>query len=301
MSTDLPPAGPSGVLVVGDVNFDVLVRPERPIESGTDIPADIRQRPGGAGANVAVGLARLGVSVTLAGCVGATDSGPIIDRLRDAGVRLALRAVGGLTTGAIVAIIGRDGERSMASDRGANLALRESDLPESLIAGHRHLHVSGYTLFEAGTRSAALAAIGRARALGSSVSVDPASVGPLQEYGVAQFLADVAGVDLLLPNTDEALALSGAPDVAAAATSLNSAFPVVAVTCGADGAVWVDRNGLLRQSTSPRSGPVLDTTGAGDACTAGLLAGWLSGQSPTRCLAAGQDAAADAVTRWGAQ
>ncbi len=249
---------------------------------------------------MAVGLARLGVSVTLAGCVGATDAGPVTDRLRDAGVQLALRAVGGLTTGAIVAIIARDGERSMASDRGANLALRASDLPESLIAGHRHLHVSGYTLFEAGTRSAALAAIRRAKALGRSVSVDPASVGPLREYGVAEFLADVAGADLLLPNADEALALSAAPDVAAAATSLMSTFPVVAVTCGADGAVWADRGGFLRQPTSPRSGPILDTTGAGDAFTAGLLAAWLSGRPPAQCLAAGQDAAAHAVTRWGA-
>lgn len=309
MSADVPLAGARGeplarardVLVVGDVNLDVVVRPERPIEGGTDVPADIRQRAGGAGANVAVGLARLGVSVTLVGCVGATDSAPTIDRLREAGVQLALRAVSDLTTGAVVAIIDPDGERSMASDRGANLALRKSDLPESLIAGHRHLHVSGYTLFEAGTRSAALAAVGRAMALGRTVSIDPASVAPLRDHGVASFLADVEGVDLLLPNTDEALALSGASDVASAAASLASSFPAVAVTCGADGAVWAGRGGVLRQPASPRSGPVLDTTGAGDAFTAGLLAAWLSGQSPEQCLVAGQDAAADAVTRWGAQ
>jgi len=289
------------VLVVGDVNLDVLVRPERPIEAGTDVPAEIGQQPGGAGANVAVGLARLGVAVTLAGCVGATDSAPTTDRLRAAGVKLALRAVSDLTTGAIVAIIDPDGERSMASDRGANLALRESDLPESLIAGHRHLHVSGYTLFDAGTRPAALAAISRARALGRTVSIDPASIAPLQEYGVANFLADIDGVDLLLPNTAEALALSGLPDVTAAAASLASSFSVVAVTCGADGALWADTEGLLRQPASTRTGPVRDTTGAGDAFTAGLLAAWLAGQSSDQCLSAGQDAAADAVTRWGAQ
>jgi len=301
LSADVTQAGSSDVLVVGDVNLDVLVRPEQPIECGTDVSADIRQGSGGAGANVAVGLARLGRSVTLAGCVGATDSAATTDRLLRAGVRLALRAVSDLTTGAIVAIIDPDGERSMASDRGANLALRESDLPDSLIARHRHLHVSGYTLFGAGTRSAALAAIGRAIALGRTVSIDPASVAPLRHYGVANFLADVDGVDLLLPNTAEALALSGALDVGAAAVFLATAFPVVAVTCGAEGAVWADSAGLLRQPASPRTSPVLDTTGAGDAFTAGLLAAWLSGQSPTKCLLAGQDAAADAVTRWGAQ
>lgn len=301
LSADLPTDVPHDVLVVGDVNLDVLVRPERPIEGGTDVPADIRQRPGGAGANVAVGLARLGVPVTLAGCVGATDSASIIEDLKGAGVRLALRAVSDLATGAIVAIIDPDGQRNMASDRGANLALSEADLSESLIAEHRHLHVSGYTLFDVGTRSAALTAIGRALALGSTVSVDPASVAPLREYGIADFLSDVDGVHLLLPNGDEALALAGLTDIAAAAASLARSFSVVAVTCGADGALWAARSGILRQPTSTRSGPVLDTTGAGDAFTAGLLAAWLSGSTPTQCLATGQDAAARAVTRWGAQ
>lgn len=289
------------VLVVGDVNLDVLVRPARPIEGGTDVPADIRQRPGGAGANVAVGLARLGVPVTLAGCVGSSDSASTIDGIRRAGVRLALRSVGDLTTGAIVAIIDPDGQRNMASDRGANLALREADLSEALIASHRHLHVSGYTLFDARTRTAALTAIGRALALGRTVSLDPASVAPLQEYGVGVFLSDVDGVHLLLPNSDEALALTGLSEVAAAAGSLARSFAVVGVTCGPDGALWADDTGVLWQPPSNRSGPVLDTTGAGDAFTAGLLAGWLSGKSPTQCLASGQDAAADAVTRWGAQ
>jgi len=301
LPTDVPLTGTRDVLVVGDVNLDVLVRPERPIEQGTDVPAAIRQRPGGAGANVAAALARLSVSVTLAGCVGEIDSGPATDRLREAGVSLALRAVSDVPTGAVVAIVGPDGERSMASDRGANLALLDSDLPESLIVGHRHLHISGYTLFDAGTRSAALVAIGRAIRLGRTVSMDPASVAPLREYGVREFLADVTGIDLLLPNTDEALALTGLADAGQAAMSLALEFPVVAVTCGAEGALWAERTGLLRQPTSSRSGPVLDTTGAGDAFTAGLLAAWLSGGTPTQCLASGQEAAADAVTRWGAQ
>lgn len=301
MSADVPATGLRGVLVLGDVNLDVLVRPERPIQHGTDVRATIRQRPGGAGANVATTLARSGVTVTLAGCVGAMDASPATDRLRAAGVQLALRPVSDMATGAIVAIVGPDGERSMASDRGANLALNESDVPESLIAGHRHLHVSGYALFDAGTAEAALAAIARAMAMGRTVSVDPASVAPLRDYGVARFLADVAGVDLLLPNSAEASALSGLPDVGQAAASLALEFPVVAVTCGADGALWADPSGLLRQPASTRDGPVLDTTGAGDAFTAGLLTAWLWGRSPTECLAAGQGAAADVVTRWGAQ
>lgn len=289
------------MLVVGDVNLDVLVRPQRPIEHGTDVPADIRQRPGGAGANVAVGLGRLGASVTLAGCVGRSDSGPVTELLGRAGVHLAIRAVSGARTGAVVAIIGHDGDRSMASDRGANLALREADLSAELIAAHRHLHLSGYALFDPGTRAAAVAAIGRARALGRTVSVDPASVAPLRGYGVADFLADIEGIELLLPNTAEALALSGLSDIEPAARALAVSFPVVAMTCGAQGALWTDRSGLIRRTAYAGSGSVVNTTGAGDAFTAGLLAAWLAGRSPTGCLDAGQQAAAGVVRRWGAQ
>jgi len=289
------------VLVVGDINFDVLVRPERPIEHGTDVSAEIRQRPGGAGANVAVGLGRLGVATTLAGCVGSSDSEPISDRIRAAGVQPALRGVNDIPTGTIVAIIGADGERSMASDRGANLALTEADLPEALIAAHRHLHVSGYTLFEPGTRGAAVTAIGRAQALGRTVSVDPASVAPLRGYGVEAFLTDIGGIDMLLPNTEEAQVLSGLMDVEQAALCLAGKFPMVAVTCGAAGALWADHGLVLRRPSLAGPGQVLDTSGAGDAFTAGLLAAWLDGRSPTSCLDAGQRSAAAVVTGWGAQ
>lgn len=289
------------VLVVGDINLDVLVRPERPIESGSDVAAQIVRRPGGAGANVSVGLARLGVSTTLVGCVGGADAGPVTELANAAGVALAVRAVDFSRTGAIVAIIDPDGQRSMASDRGANLALTEADVSEDLIAGHRHLHVSGYALLDPGPRAAAVNAIGRALALGRTVSVDPASVAPLRAYGIASFRADIKGIHLLLPNTDEALALSGVPDANEAARVLADEFPVVAVTCGPDGALWADRIGVLRRPCAGGPSAVLDTTGAGDAFTAGLLAAWLAGRNPTACLDAGLTAAAAVVARWGAQ
>lgn len=289
------------VLVVGDINLDILVRPTRPIRLGTDVDARIGQRPGGAGANVAAGLSRCGVVTTLVGCVGDNDAGFVTGLLRAAGVQLALRPVSDARTGAVVAIIGPDGERSMASDRGANLALDVADIPDELLARHRHLHVSGYSLFDAGTRAAAMSAISRAKALGRSVSVDPASVGPLQAYGVANFRADITGIDLLLPNADEARALSGDSDVQEAARVLALDHLVVAVTCGPDGALWAQANGVRRQPAVANPGQVLDTTGAGDAFTAGLLAAWLAGQTPNRCLHAGQQTAAEAVARWGAQ
>jgi len=151
------------------------------------------------------------------------------------------------------------------------------------------------------TRSAAVTAIGRARALGKTVSVDPASVAPLRRYGIAHFLTDIEGIDLLLPNSDEAMALSGLSEVERAASALAVDFPVVAVTCGAAGALWADQGQVIRRPTMAGLGSIVDTTGAGDAFTAGLLAGWLAGQPPNSCLDTGQRAAAKVVARWGAQ
>lgn len=295
----MPAPAQRDVLVVGDINLDVLVRPARPIQLGTDVDAEIGRRPGGAGANVAAGLSRSGSATTLAGCVGENDAGAVTELLREAGVHLAVREVRGARTGAVVAIIGPDGERSMATDRGANLALDVSDLPDELIDRHRHLHVSGYSLFDAGTRLAAVSAISRALAMGKSVSVDPASVAPLLAYGVANFRADITGVDVLLPNADEARVLSGESDLHEAARALAKTHPIVAVTCGADGALWADSQSVRQHAAVPDQ--VLDTTGAGDAFTAGLLSAWLGGATADTCLIAGQRAAAAAVSRWGAQ
>ena len=84
------------VVVVGDVATDVVaVLAGRPAP-GSDRPAAIRSRGGGAGANVAIHLARLGVPVTLAGCVGDDPAGAgLLAELAAAGVRTALRTVPG--------------------------------------------------------------------------------------------------------------------------------------------------------------------------------------------------------------
>ncbi len=286
---------------MGDVNLDVLVAPVRPFEPGTDVPAAIRLAPGGAGANVALGLARLGRSTTLVGCIGADDSAVLTRHLQTAGVELSLRVLSDARTGTIVAVVDSDGERSMAADRGANSFLSEAQLGDAVIENHRHLHVSGYSMLDPRTGHVARAAIARAKRLGRSVSVDPASVGPLLGYGAARFRTDITGVDLLLPNSAEARGLTGVVDIEQAARELALLCAAVAVTCGADGALWADSDGVLRCPAVAEPGTVRDTTGAGDAFTAGLLTAWLAGRAPTGCLMAGQRAAARVVTGWGAQ
>jgi sugar/nucleoside kinase (ribokinase family) len=131
--------------------------------------------------------------------------------------------------------------------------------------------------------------------------VDPASTGPLAAYGVDRWLADTAGATLLLPNADEARLLTGCADVADAARLLAERHPLVAVSLGAEGALWASGEVLVHRPARPAD--VVDTTGAGDAFAAGLLAAWLADPSgdPRLALDAGLARAAQVVARLGAR
>ena len=187
----------------------------------------------------------------------------------------------------------------MLADRGANLALRPDDVPAPRPGGH--LHLSGYTLLDPGPRGAGLAALAAAVAAGCTISVAPASTGPLTRYGVDRWLADTAVATLLLPNADEARLLTGCADPADAARALARRYPIVAVSLGADGALWA--SGALLVHRPALATDVVDTTGAGDAFAAGLLAAWLAspGVDPGDALDAGLARAAEVVRRPGAR
>jgi sugar/nucleoside kinase (ribokinase family) len=289
------------VVVVGDVATDVVVLLTGGPAPGSDRPASITTRGGGAGANVAAHLAALGTPVLLAGCVGDDAAGAALAaELSAGGVELALRTVPGAPTGTVVSLVEPDGQRSMLADRGANLALRAADVPVPVPGGH--LHLSGYTLLDPGPRAAGLAALAAAVDAGCTVSLDPASTGPLAGYGVSRWLADTAGATLLLPNAAEALLLTGCADVAAAARTLAERHPVVVVSLGPDGALWAAGGQVLHRPAHPAT--VVDTTGAGDAFAAGVLAEWVAAAGrpdPVRALTAGLARAATVVGRPGAR
>jgi sugar/nucleoside kinase (ribokinase family) len=237
--------------------------------------------------------------VTLVGCVGDDGAGTALAAgLAAAGVRTALHTVPGAVSGTIVALVEPGGERSMLADRGANDALAPADLPALAPGGH--LHLSGYTLLGAVSRAAGRAALAAARAAGCTVSVDPASTAPLAEAGTERWLADTAGVDLLLPNAAEARLLTGCADPADAARALAARHRAVAVTLGADGALWCAGGDVLHRPALPVD--VVDTTGAGDAFAAGALSVWVERPDDAAgALAAGLALAAEVVGRPGAR
>lgn len=290
------------VVVVGDVAVDVVARLAEPVARGTDASATITMAGGGSGANVAWWLARQGVPVTLVGRTGDDEAGRSqLAALRAAGVDTAVTVDREHATGVVVVLVEPGGERTMLPDRGANLALAPADVPADTLAEAAHLHLSGYALLDHGPREAALAALDAARRAGLTTSVNPSSVQPLARTGPAAFLDWTAGMHLSIGNLDEARLLTGEHDAEACARALGQRYGAAVVTLGAAGALWVAGGRLWRSPPAPPTPGSVDTTGAGDAFTAGVLASWLDGTDPRACLERGAALAAEALTNPGAR
>jgi ribokinase len=289
------------VIVVGDLVTDVLVAHDGPVQPGSDTDAAITVGGGGQAANTAAWLAHAGVPVTLVAAVGDDPAGrERIAELTAGGVRCAVRAHPGSTTGSVVVLAGPH-ERTMITDRGAALLLDPDDVTAAVsAAGARHLHLSGYPLLHEGSRPGGRGALETAARRGLTTSVDAASAAPLRRAGGERFLAWVRDTDLLLCNADEADVLAGPGSAAAQAARLTEHVRNAVVKQGAAGATWASRDGSSWSWAATRV-PVVDATGAGDAFAAGLLQAWSAGASPEAALEAGCARGAEAVGKLGAR
>ena len=269
------------LLVVGDCNPDVLVL-------GRDVEPEFGQQEklvgsislvvGGSAAITAVAAARLGLRVSLAAVVGADPAGEfMLAQLTSEGVDTSAVIVRqGLSTGMTVAL-SNGADRAIITATGAMTALTEGDVPRTLLARARHLHVSSYFLLEQSLGPGLAGLLADARESGTTTSLDT-NWDPAGRWGGDQLREVLAHTDVLLPNAEEACRLSGKPTVDAALPVLNSAVANVVIKLGASGALSAD--GRLVQRVAPPAGlagEIIDATGAGDCFNAGLIAGLLRG------------------------
>jgi sugar/nucleoside kinase (ribokinase family) len=281
------------VTVVGDVGLDIVAKLAGAVVFGQDTRASVTVAPGGAGGNTAAWLARHDVDVSLIARVGADEAGrTAATELTAVGIdcRFAVDPI--LPTCCVVVLVGSDGDRTMLADRGANAAFCVDDVRLPVVPGRGHLHLSGYVLLDDSSRPAGLAALDSARRSGWTTSVDPQAAEHIATVGPAQFLSWVKGADLLLPNDSELAALGGLEPTLAAVGA-------VVVTHGRHGASWysaTDRVNVPAPQTCET-----DSTGAGDAFNAGLLAAWLAGGDPVTAVGAGVMAGTAAAARIGAR
>ncbi|MBW4040575.1 MAG: hypothetical protein HIU86_00390 [Acidobacteria bacterium] len=287
----------AGVLAVGDVIDDVLVRPVGPIAPDTDTPSAIERVAGGSAANTACWLASIGTPASLVASVGREDVQRHATLLAERGVMPHLKP-SARPTGTIV-VLSQGESRSMLTDRGANEETCPADVTDRLLASHLVLHVTGHVFAGRDRDTAWQDLFARAALAGLTTSVAPGSAGHLRAIGPGRFRRIVAGVDLLIASREEAQVLTGRRDPAAAALELAAAHPLVVVTLGSDGSVLATAGSTVHVPSVAVE--VVDVTGAGDAYAAGLLAALLAGATDAEAGRRAAALAAEAVARVGAR
>jgi sugar/nucleoside kinase (ribokinase family) len=248
---------------LGDLLLDVIVRLEQPLESGTDAAAATRTGAGGQAANVAAWAASLGAETRF---IGKRGDDPAASLAAGELARLGVAVFGPVAlgrNGVVVSIVGKDGERAMASDRGVAPTLSADELEPAWFEGCTHLHLSGYSLMSSPIVGAAMRAVEVARSGGAAVSADLASSRVIADYGPErlQGLLQELAPELVFANEEERDEIG--PAAATEATWV--------VKRGAGGCV-IERGGV-RSEYPAVPADVVDTTGAGDAFAAGYLVG----------------------------
>jgi sugar/nucleoside kinase (ribokinase family) len=258
-----------------------------PEGQGGALIEEIRVSPAGAAGGTAITLSKLGARVLSVGAVGSDDLGDLlISMLGKLGVETGgLARKEGVQTSASVLPIRPNGDRPALHVIGANASVTREDIPWDAIEQADTLHLGGPEFLS---------------------ELAPELLAFCREHGVrtsADVLADgwpelldmiapaLENVDWFLPNEDQAMKLTGADDVEAAARALlERGVGACAITCGAEGSVIVTGEGVERVPAFQID--VVDTTGCGDAFSAGFMRGLSLGRAPVEAARLGSACAA---------
>ncbi|MCA1644568.1 MAG: PfkB family carbohydrate kinase [Chloroflexi bacterium] len=269
-------AGWPAVVSLGEVLVDfVALDGALPLTQATTF----RRAAGGAPANVAVALARLGTPSTFLGKVGGDAFGRFLQQtLADEGVdiRGLVEDVVARTPLAFVGSDGKGGRSFVFYHAGmAHTLLRPEEVNREMIVHAAVFHFGSVTLAAEPSREATLTAARCARQHNCLVSFDPnvrLELWDSPRRARDSIVDSLEMVDVVKVSGDELEFLTGTPDPAEACHRLREYGPSLAVvTLGADGCQYesVVSSGHV-PSVHVES---VDTLGAGDAFVAGLLAG----------------------------
>jgi sugar/nucleoside kinase (ribokinase family) len=270
--------------------LDVLVRPveEIPEGQGGQLVDEIKITAAGSAGGAALTLAKLGATVRSAGAIGSDAVGDMLLALleRDGIDTSLLARRGDVQTSASVLPIRPTGERPAFHVVGANGTYGPDDAPWDDIAAATHLHMGGPE-FMGGEAAASILA--HARENDTVTSADVLAPG---DPGLLDWIGDaLPQLDYFLPNDDQVLGFTGADDLEQGCRALvERGVGCVAATRGAEGVLVVDAEGA--EAVPAFEVEVVDTTGCGDAFSAGFLRGLSLGRDRREAAVLGCAAAA---------
>jgi sugar/nucleoside kinase (ribokinase family) len=276
------------ILSIGELLLDITIVPEGTLLLDDDSPAEITIGGGGQAANFCAWVAALGQPVRLVTRVGDDERGhQLVAEMQATGVEV-FPVWGSDPTGAVAVLVGPNGERTMATQRGASVGLRAEDLRQQWFRGVNLIHVPAYSLFLDPLASATRAAIAMVRMAGGLLSVDLSSVAGLKTFGGARMAGDLARIrpELLFATLAEAETL-GVPLEKLATVPILKLGPAGARVSG-------------RDIPAPHVRAV-DPTGAGDAFAAAFCTSYLGGANPIKAAERAVTVASGAVAHAGAR
>ncbi|HEX2283342.1 MAG TPA: carbohydrate kinase family protein [Mycobacterium sp.] len=278
------------VITMGAHILDVLVRPVSEIPPGQDtvLVEQMRMTAAGTAAGTALTFAKLGAAVRTAGAIGTDPAGDLLLSLLDrAGIDTGLVVrKPDVPTSMSVLPIRPNGERPSLHLLGANLTYTLDDVDWAAVAATDHLHLGGAELLGPDTASRILK---HAKDNGVSTSVDLIAPGGMGTFDI--IAPALAHTDYLLPNEEQVLGFTGAEDLPEGCRRLlDAGAGLLAITQGADGATVVTREGA--EHIPAFAIEVVDTTGCGDAFSAGFVYGTLIGREPRDAAVLGNGVAA---------
>jgi pseudouridine kinase len=266
------------VLVIGAAGMDVKAMPTREVDWNTDNVGKVRNSVGGVARNIAENLARLEVPVALITAVGRDITGTqVIKHTREGGVRCAyIRRIEGEVTGNFVALL--------TPERDLHVAVSDFSIMEYVDAAYleqnrRLFATAAMIVIDLNLSDEALAKIFEiAGEYKVRVCADPTS--PTLAPRLCPYIDRLF---LVTPNAAETSALCGVEHRAydhdtaleAARTLTGMGADIAVVTMGDAGVAYADgsRSGYIRAAKTS----IVDSTGAGDAFTGGVIFGLLNG------------------------
>lgn len=263
------------IATVGVHVLDTHVIGIESIPEGSDgqLVETIRMSPAGTAGGTAVILSRIGAEAHSFGLLGSDAIGDVLlDLLGREQVRTdGLVRRDDQQTSASVIPVRPNGDRPAWHSIGANGALTLDDLPS--FEGFDFVHLGGPE-FLGGEAAGQL--LSGARALGAVTSLDILAPG---DPDMLAWIADaLPHTDYLLPNDEQVLGFTGAASLVEGCQALVAAgASCVAATAGSRGAVVVTADEVIEVPAYEID--VVDTTGCGDAFSAGFLRGVSLGRS----------------------
>lgn len=258
-----------GVITLGEALIDFT-----PLD---DQNLDFRKNPGGAPANVAVALSRLGVDVSFIGKVGNDILGNFLaGKLESENINIDNLVLTNEAKTAITFVtLDDDGDRSFDFyiDPSADRFLRVDEIDAKLFTENKIYHFGSISLIDEPARSATKKGIELARQNEMLVSYDPNLREMLWDSltEAKEMILSVMGqVDILKVSVEELEFLTGEKGIEKGADILKSEYdiPVIFITCGSEGSYYYkDQLGFVEAFKVD----AVDTTGAGDAFISGVL------------------------------